>query len=146
MSCSRAHQQMFHLVCSGIGTSNLSVTGPTPLTARLPAIGCQHTWGIHRLNTWLCKKFCSHCFVFSGLNRCNHGRGPLGTMSVCCQRCTHTLSLHPMGNRADHFQNPTASSPWFSRAGRHTHTPVSTRTTQDLVSRPRTQGRTKVNV
>ena len=32
-----AHQQMFHLVGSGIRTSNHSVTGPTLLTARLPA-------------------------------------------------------------------------------------------------------------
>jgi hypothetical protein len=38
MPCSRACRQMFHLVGSGIWTSNLSVTGPTLLTIRLPAV------------------------------------------------------------------------------------------------------------
>ena len=41
MSCSRGHRKIFHLVSSGIRTSNLSVTGPTLLTARRPAANCQ---------------------------------------------------------------------------------------------------------
>ena len=35
--CLRAHQQIFHLGGSGNQTSNLSVTGPMLITARLPA-------------------------------------------------------------------------------------------------------------
>lgn len=36
---------------------------------------------------------CSVWSVFlSAMNPCNHGRGPLCTMNVCCQRCAHTHS------------------------------------------------------
>ena len=45
--------QIFHLVGSGIQTNNLSVTGPTLLTARLPA------------------------------TRCCDGKGPFGPLVVC---------------------------------------------------------------
>lgn len=78
---------------------------------------------------------CSVWSVFlSAMNPCNHGRGPLCTMNVCCQRCAHThshtqshthkLSPHPMGNRADHVRSPPLSLPQFSRICRQWHTLV----------------------
>lgn len=84
---------------------------------------------------------CSVWSVFlSAMNPCNHGRGPLCTMNVCCQRCTHTdslshthLSPHPMGNRADHVLNPPHSLLQFSRTCKWWHTLMRTRTSMHVL-------------
>ena len=57
MRHTRAHRQFFYLVCLGIQTSDLSVTGPTLLTARLPADNLLIDWLID------CAVFCCSCFL-----------------------------------------------------------------------------------
>lgn len=57
---------------------------------------------------------CSVWSVFlSAMNPCNHGRGPLCTMNVCCQRCAHTLT-HSLTHTRTHtrYSPPHPPTPW----------------------------------